>query len=135
MADQTAAGDLATTVAAGYQFDGPALELGIGTGRIALPLARRGVPVHGIDMSRAMVARLRATHPEVWQSVSLTTRGPRPGEIDGLHYQFCDDATFDRAKEYAVYAGLAAGAESKPEETPRPQAPRPAPRAHRRKLR
>jgi SAM-dependent methyltransferase len=39
---------------------GRALELGIGTGRIALPLAARGVPVHGIDMSRAMVARLRA---------------------------------------------------------------------------
>src|SRR5215831_604991 len=38
---------------------GHALELGIGTGRIALPLARRGVPVHGIDLSRAMVARLR----------------------------------------------------------------------------
>ncbi|MBA3332527.1 MAG: methyltransferase domain-containing protein, partial [Actinobacteria bacterium] len=39
---------------------GTALELGIGTGRIALPLARRGVPVHGIDLSEAMVARLRA---------------------------------------------------------------------------
>jgi SAM-dependent methyltransferase len=39
---------------------GRALELGIGTGRIALPLAQRGVPVHGIDVSRAMVARLRA---------------------------------------------------------------------------
>jgi SAM-dependent methyltransferase len=39
---------------------GRALELGIGTGRIALPLARRGVPVHGIDLSRAMVARLHA---------------------------------------------------------------------------
>ncbi len=39
---------------------GPALELGIGTGRIALPLAARGVPVHGIDLSAAMVARLRA---------------------------------------------------------------------------
>ena len=39
--------------------DGRALELAIGTGRIALPLAQRGVPVHGIDMSRAMVARLR----------------------------------------------------------------------------
>jgi hypothetical protein len=37
-----------------------ALELRIGTGRIALPLARRGVAVHGIDLSRAMVARLRA---------------------------------------------------------------------------
>ena len=39
---------------------GRALELGIGTGRIALALARRGVPVHGIDISKAMVARLRA---------------------------------------------------------------------------
>jgi SAM-dependent methyltransferase len=39
---------------------GRALELGIGTGRIALPLARRGVSVHGIELSRAMVARLRA---------------------------------------------------------------------------
>ena len=40
--------------------DGRALELGIGTGRIALPLARRGVPVHGIDLSEAMVAKLQA---------------------------------------------------------------------------
>jgi SAM-dependent methyltransferase len=39
---------------------GRALELGIGTGRIAVPLAKRGVPVHGIDMSKAMAARLRA---------------------------------------------------------------------------
>jgi SAM-dependent methyltransferase len=39
---------------------GRALELGIGTGRIALPLSRRGVPVHGIELSKAMVARLRA---------------------------------------------------------------------------
>ena len=39
---------------------GRALELGVGTGRIALPLAQRGVPVHGIELSKAMVARLRA---------------------------------------------------------------------------
>ena len=39
---------------------GRALELGIGTGRIALPLAQKGVPVHGIELSVAMVARLRA---------------------------------------------------------------------------
>ena len=38
---------------------GPALELGIGTGRIALPLNRRGVAVHGIELSPAMVARLQ----------------------------------------------------------------------------
>jgi SAM-dependent methyltransferase len=39
---------------------GRALELGIGTGRIALPLAQRGVPVHGIELSKAMAATLRA---------------------------------------------------------------------------
>ncbi len=38
---------------------GRALELGIGTGRVALPLAQCGVPVHGIELSKAMVARLR----------------------------------------------------------------------------
>jgi SAM-dependent methyltransferase len=39
--------------------DGPVLELAIGTGRIALPLAERGLEVHGIDASEAMVAKLR----------------------------------------------------------------------------
>lgn len=39
---------------------GPALELAIGTGRVALPLRERGVTVHGIDISEEMVARLRA---------------------------------------------------------------------------
>jgi SAM-dependent methyltransferase len=45
---------------AGLAAGGAALELGIGTGRIALPLAERGVRVHGIDLSPAMVERLRA---------------------------------------------------------------------------
>ena len=40
--------------------DGPALELAIGTGRIALPLAAAGVPVDGIELSAAMIDRLRA---------------------------------------------------------------------------
>jgi SAM-dependent methyltransferase len=39
---------------------GPALELGIGTGRIAVPLARAGVQVHGVDASDTMVAKMRA---------------------------------------------------------------------------
>ena len=39
---------------------GPVLELGVGTGRVALPLAARGLEVHGIDASQAMVDRLRA---------------------------------------------------------------------------
>jgi SAM-dependent methyltransferase len=45
---------------AGLAGGGAALELGIGTGRVALPLAERGVPVHGIDLSEAMIERLRA---------------------------------------------------------------------------
>jgi SAM-dependent methyltransferase len=40
--------------------DGSVLEFGVGTGRIALPLADRGVEVHGIDLSMSMVQRLRA---------------------------------------------------------------------------
>jgi SAM-dependent methyltransferase len=39
--------------------DGPALEFAIGTGRVALPLSQRGVDVHGVDISEAMVAKLR----------------------------------------------------------------------------
>jgi SAM-dependent methyltransferase len=45
---------------AGLAGGGSALELGIGTGRVALPLSRRGVRVHGIDLSAPMVERLRA---------------------------------------------------------------------------
>src|SRR6478672_7417136 len=52
--------DPAADVLAELASGGRALELGIGTGRIALPLAARGVEVHGIELSRAMVARLRA---------------------------------------------------------------------------
>ena len=44
-------------------------------------------------------ADIRARYPEVWLSVSATTRAPRPGEIDGYHYQFVDSATFDRMVE------------------------------------
>jgi hypothetical protein len=50
----------AVTFLAGLAGDGRALELAIGTGRIALPLAAAGVPVDGIDLSEPMVARLRA---------------------------------------------------------------------------
>jgi SAM-dependent methyltransferase len=45
---------------AGVGGSGPVLELGIGTGRVALPLAARGLDVNGIDASKAMVAKMRA---------------------------------------------------------------------------
>jgi SAM-dependent methyltransferase len=59
MFDQSVVGP-AVGVLAELASDGRAFELGIGTGRIALPLAQTGVEVHGIDLSRGMVDRLRA---------------------------------------------------------------------------
>jgi guanylate kinase len=58
-----------------------------------------------------VVAELRRTHPEVWVSVSATTRRPRPGERHGVDYLFLDDAGFDRLVasaellEWAQFAG------------------------------
>jgi guanylate kinase len=43
-----------------------------------------------------VVAELRRTNPQIWLSVSVTTRKPRPGEIEGRDYFFVDDAEFDR---------------------------------------
>ncbi|HTD48958.1 MAG TPA: class I SAM-dependent methyltransferase, partial [Acidimicrobiia bacterium] len=50
----------AVTFLAEAAAGGAALELGIGTGRVALPLSQRGVRVHGIDISRDMIAHLQA---------------------------------------------------------------------------
>lgn len=56
---------------------------------------------------------VRAEHPDIWISVSVTTRSPRPGEVDGVHYRFVDDATFDalvdngELLEWAVVHGAA----------------------------
>jgi SAM-dependent methyltransferase len=52
--------DQAVDLLAELAGSGSALEFAIGTGRLALPLMRRGVPVEGIELSRAMVAQLRA---------------------------------------------------------------------------
>ena len=43
-----------------------------------------------------VTAWLREHHPEIWISVSVTTRARRPGEIDGVHYHFVNDEEFDR---------------------------------------
>jgi SAM-dependent methyltransferase len=66
---------------AGLAGDGRALELGIGTGRIAVPLAERGVEVHGIDLSRAMVARLR-TKPG-GEAIGVTIGDFSSAKVDG----------------------------------------------------
>lgn len=54
-----------------------------------------------------VAARIREEHPDIHLSISATTRAPRPGEIDGQHYYFVDDAEFDRmvaAGELLEYA-------------------------------
>jgi guanylate kinase len=43
-----------------------------------------------------VVAAVRRRHPEVWVSTSVTTRRPRPGEIEGQHYRFVDEQGFSR---------------------------------------
>jgi guanylate kinase len=43
-----------------------------------------------------VVAELRRTHPQIWPSVSVTTRKPRPGEVDGRDYYFISDEEFDK---------------------------------------
>lgn len=59
-----------------------------------------------------VVSRIRELHPDVKFSVSATTRTPRPGEIDGVHYFFVDDTEFDRLVahnemlEWAVVHGV-----------------------------
>jgi guanylate kinase len=44
----------------------------------------------------SVAADIRKHHPEVWISVSVTTRKPRPGEVHGTHYYFVTDEEFDR---------------------------------------
>jgi guanylate kinase len=46
-----------------------------------------------------VAAYVRGHFPEVWVSVSMTTRKPRPREVDGVHYHFVDDQTFEKARE------------------------------------
>jgi guanylate kinase len=46
-----------------------------------------------------VAAAVRERHPDVWISVSATTRAPRPGEVDGVHYRFVSEEEFDRMIE------------------------------------
>ena len=63
----------------------------------------------------SVVAAVRRRHPEVWVSVSVTTRAPRPGEVDGEHYHFVDEQRFaelvasGELLEHATYGGHSYG--------------------------
>ncbi len=60
-----------------------------------------------------LAAYVREHHPEVWLSVSVTTRRPRPGEVEGVHYHFVSDERFEEMVaagellEWAVVHGRA----------------------------
>jgi guanylate kinase len=67
-----------------------------------------------------LVARLRERHPEIWLSVSATTRAPRSGEIDGIHYFFHSKERFNELVqsggllEWAEFAGNCYGTPRQP---------------------
>ncbi|MGB8652488.1 MAG: guanylate kinase [Mycobacteriales bacterium] len=68
----------------------------------------------------SVIAAVRRRHPQVWLSVSVTTRAPRPGERDGVEYHFVDQAEYDRMVragellEHATYAGHSYGTPRQP---------------------
>jgi SAM-dependent methyltransferase len=91
--------------------NGAALELGIGTGRIALPLAQRGVRVRGIDLSEAMVARLRAkpggAEIEVTIGDFATTRVPGTFSVAYLVFNTINNLT-TQDEQVACFQNVAA---------------------------
>jgi guanylate kinase len=98
------------------------------TDRVAAPEPRHGTRTERLTVlsgpsgvgKSTVVAHLRARHPEVWLSVSATTRTPRPGEVDGEHYMFVDDDGFDKLieagdlLEWARFAGHRYGTPRQP---------------------
>jgi SAM-dependent methyltransferase len=91
--------------------DGRVLELAIGTGRIALPLAARGVEVHGIDLSQAMVAKLREKPGGGEIPVAIgdfaTTRVDGPFSLAYLVFNTIQNLT-SQAEQVACFRNVAA---------------------------
>lgn len=91
-----------------------------GERRTASPLLVLSGP-SGVGKS-TVVREMRAHHPEIWLSVSATTRFPRPGEVDGVHYHFVTHEQFDRLiaedglLEWAEFAGNRYGTLRRPVE-------------------
>lgn len=102
---------------------GASSSVPVGSGPQARPARRLTVlsGPSGVGKS-TVVTEIRRAHPEVWLSVSVTTRPPRPGEVDGVQYYFVDDAGFDRLVaegellEWAEFAGNRYGTPRRPVE-------------------
>ncbi|GAA2846906.1 methyltransferase [Actinoplanes cyaneus] len=80
--------DPAVDLLARLAGDGPALEFAVGTGRVAVPLAGRGVPVSGIDLSEPMAAQLRAKAPDLPVVVGDMATTRVPGEFSLVYVVF-----------------------------------------------
>jgi guanylate kinase len=86
---------------------------GPGSAAVATPVHSRLTVLSGPSGvgKSTVVAELNSTCPGIWISVSVTTRHPRPGEVDGREYHFVDDEEFDRLVatgallEWAQFAG------------------------------
>jgi len=116
MYPEDASAGAAADVLASLAEDGPVLELGIGTGRLALPLIRRGVAVHGVESSQAMLDRLRAKPsgeniPVVVGDFSrVDLGGPYPLVFVGFNTFFALISQEDQIRCFAnVAAALAEG--------------------------
>jgi guanylate kinase len=99
-------------------------DTGLGVGGGAIVVRPRLIVVAGPSGvgKTSVLTELRRRYPDFYFSVSVTTRPPRPGEIDGTHYHFVDNPTFDKMigdnqlLEHAEYAGNRYGTLRRPVE-------------------
>ncbi|WP_199433156.1 guanylate kinase [Qaidamihabitans albus] len=116
MSEQDNRGSIKAGVCAGRQSGGEPVPGGLARHRLTVVSGPSGVG------KSSVVAELRRLCPDVYFSVSVTTRPPRAGEVDGEHYRFVDRETFDSMVaageflEYAEFAGNCYGTPRAPVE-------------------